>query len=153
MSKKTKSSSGRLITKQIFYLFATLFVLVAISVLATLIATRVIDLSPQGTGPVHNIADAEAICNQRIRNDHGDNVHVIAPDNLSTRFDDSVGEFKVFSEVDMFRDASKRTGTQLYYVTCKVASEDGSISRMEYHEAKDFKPKPGRRETGNAFGM
>ncbi len=150
---KVKSKSSNPIKSQLIYLFVVLIVLIAISTIATLMATGTIEVSAPPADPVENITDAESMCNQRVKNDHGAMLNAFAVDDLSSRYDAASGRFKMFYEVELYRDDSRQTGTQRFYVNCFVASAEGVIARVEYLEQKDFKGKPVRRQHGNIFGF
>ncbi len=140
-------------TKQVVGLVVILVILICISVIATLIATNKIEVTGEKSKPVEYIADAENLCGQRMNEDRGDTLNMAAVDDRSSFYDKKSGDFKLFYEVEIYRDAGKQSGVNTYYVNCFVSSSSGNISRIEYLEQKDFKPKAIRRTHGNAFGF
>lgn len=151
MTKKTKKTGN--VFKQLLGLALVLTVLVALSTMATLVVTGVVEIEEEKGQPVNDIADAEGVCNARVEKDYGDSVSVSMVDDRSSHYDHSSGQYKMFYQVDLYRDVSRQTGVKTFFVNCFVSSSRGVVSRVEYLEQADFKAKPLRRETGNIFGF
>lgn len=147
-SKKKGSTRSQIIT-----LIIVLTFLVVIAVIATLMNTGVIVLKRSDSAPVRYLGDAQQVCKNRIQADHVDSLQMLAVDDLSSRFDEESGQFKVFYEMSVYADASKQTGVKNLYVNCMISSASGTVFKMEYLEQKEFTGKPIRREYGNPFGF
>lgn len=153
MKKKQKKNSVLL---QIIGLVIVLILLVAISAGVTLMATGTLDVEAIATKPgkpVGDIVDAEKICNQQIREKYGRQLSSIENNERSGRYDKSSGDFKLFYQLDVFRDESRRTGTGVFYVTCYIASADGSVSQMEFLEQGDGQSEVSKRDDTNFIGL
>ncbi len=150
---KVKSKKKNPMASQIFALIGVLIFLVIVSVVTMLIATGTVEVStPQGP-PISYVSDAEAVCGKRVRQDQGAALSSMAVDDHSSYFDEKNNRFKLFYEVEVFNGSDKQSGVKRLFVNCVVASSNSAISRMEYLEEGEFKPKAIRREHGNAFGF
>ena len=149
----SKAKKPNKIVKQIIGLVVVLALLVAISTLATLMVAGKIEILPEAAEPIGYIGDAENICHHQVMQDHGDMLAAISIDDRSSHYDQASGKYKLFYQLDVYRDANKQSGVNVFYVNCMVSSSRGVIARMEYLEQVDFKPKAIRREKGNAFGF
>ena len=77
----------------------------------------------------------------------------LSVDDRSSLFDKGEGKFKLYYQLDLYREGSRGAGVSTFYVNCFVSAARGNIQRIEYLEQLDFKPKAVRREKGNAFGF
>jgi hypothetical protein len=137
---------------QVGGLVLLLFALMTTSVVTALMATGIIDINSSANGPVNNLTDAQYVCNNALKKEHGDKLQAFALDDLSSREDPNNGGYKLYYEMEMYRDASKQTGVSHFYVNCFVTAA-GRIRRMDLMEEKIFVPKPVKRSHGNAFGL
>ncbi len=151
MAKKSEKKSS--VFKQLLGLVVVLLILVALSTMATLVATGVVEIEEEQGQPVNHMTDAEVICDARVENDHGSNLSVATVDDRSSHYDPASGLYKMFYQVELYRDVSRQTGVKRFFVNCFVSSSRGLVSRVEYLEQQDFKAKPIRRATGNIFGF
>lgn len=130
-----KNLKKKSVLPQIIGLIFLLIILVAVSAGVTLMATGKVDVEQitkkPGT-PVGDIVDAEKICNQQIRGQYGRLLSAIENNERSGRYDKSSGDFRLFYRLDIFRDETRRTGTQVVYATCYIAAANGSVSQMEF---------------------
>lgn len=149
---KSKDKKSNKVLSQLIGLVVVLVVLVAASTVTTLVATGTIEVAPEKGTPISYIGDAEQVCNQRVKQDQGSTLSSMSVDDHSSHFDEASGQYKLYYQLDLYRDAGKQSGVKLFYVNCTVSSR-GIISRIEYLEHLDFKPKAIRREKGNAFGF
>jgi len=127
-TKKGGSSTG-----QIIGLICLLVALVALSTVGTLVALDVIQIGDK-PAPVESIVDAESVCGQRVRSDYGQKLNAISVDDRSSRYESSSGQYKMFFQLDVYRDSSKLSGVQTFYVNCFVSARQGSIARIDYLE-------------------
>jgi hypothetical protein len=74
-------------------------------------------------------------------------------DDRSSLFDKASGRFKMFYQLDVYRDATERSGVKTVYVNCAVSAQHGTISKVEYLEQQEEQTKAIRRQRGNAFGF
>lgn len=153
MAVKQKESQKNKITFQILGLLVLLFLLISVSTVATLVLTGTVEVSSRNAQPIAYIVDAEKVCVRRIKGDHGDNVSAVSVDDRSSFFDKGAGKYKLHYQLELFRDGVKQSGVSVFFVNCAVLASNGVISRIEYLEQLDFKPKAIRREKGNAFGF
>ncbi|MGH1485622.1 MAG: hypothetical protein ACRBCI_05325 [Cellvibrionaceae bacterium] len=137
---------------QVVGLVFLLFSLMTTSVVTALMATGIIDISPAASGPANSMTDAQLICDKALQTEHGDKLQMFSMDDLSSHSDGQKGGYKLYYEMNMFRDASRRTGVDKFYVNCFV-SASGRIKQMDLLEEKSYVPKAGRRTKGNAFGL
>jgi hypothetical protein len=138
---------------QIIGLVVVLFILISVSTVATLMLTGTVAIPTGKASPISYIVDAEKVCVRRVRADHGAAVNAVVVDDRSSTFDESSGLYKLFYDLTLYRDGDPNAGVSTFYVNCFVSSSQGNVSRIEYLEKLDFKPKPVRRKTGNAFGF
>lgn len=151
-SAATKKSGSRSNNWQVVALLAVLVVLVIISVATALMANGTISLE-EAKPSVGSMTDAESICNAEIRQEKGSVLNSFMVDDRSSRYDEEMGKFKVFYQVEVYLDESRQTGTGIYYVNCFVSARRGIITQIDFLEQADFKPKAVRRTHGNPFGM
>ena len=137
---------------QVICLVVLLILLVVTSVTTALMATGVIKVSEK-SGSIASMTDAQLLCDQELRKDYGVAMNSFVVDDRSSHFDNNTGKFKMFYEMEVYRDASQQTGTKIFFVNCFVSGKRGTITRMDYLEQKDFVPKAGRRTHGNPFGL
>ena len=153
--KKVKRSSN--IWLKTIGLVVFLLVLIGTSVGVTLIAIGAFDAEVaerKAKGKfVADIFEAEKICQARIRLDHGDILHSIALNERSGRYDKSGGQYKLFYQLSLYRDKTKRTGVAIFYSNCYIASANGSVARMEYVEDGDGSSEVSKRDDTNFIGL
>ncbi len=137
---------------QVIGLILLLLILMTTSVVTALMATGIIDIYPDEHGPVNSMTDAQFICDQELQAEHGELMQMFVLDDLSSHSDDKRGGYKLYYEMNMYRDASRSTGVNKFYINCFV-SAGGRIKRMELFEEKEYAPKAGRRSQGNAIGL
>jgi hypothetical protein len=150
--EEKKKRKGIVSYLQVGGLILLLFALMTTSVVTALMATGIIDISTSTNGPANSMTDAQFICNNALQKEHGDRLQAFSMDDLSSREDKARGGYKLYYELEMYRDASKQTGVTHFYVNCFVAA-NGRIRRMDLMEEKIFVPKPVKRTHGNAFGL
>ena len=153
MAVKQKEKKNNKITFQILGLLVLLVLLVSISTVGTLVLTGTVEMGVGDASPIAYIIDAEKVCVRRIKEDHGKNVSAVSVDDRSSFFDKEAGKYKLHYQLELFRDAAKKSGVSAFFVNCVVSASSGRIFRIEYLEQMDFKPKAVRREKGNAFGF
>jgi hypothetical protein len=150
--KLDKAKRQKIVTYvQVGGLIFLLFSLMTTSVVTALMATGIINISPATSGPANSMTDAQLICDRALQAEHGDKLQIFTLDDLSSHPDDK-GGFMMYYELNMFRDASKKTGINKFYVNCFV-NASGRIRQMDLFEDKGYMPKAGRRTRGNAFGL
>lgn len=153
--KKVKRSSN--IWLKVIGLVTLLLVLIGASVSVTLMAIGTFDVKSVVTNknakPVDDIFEAEKICRAQILLDHGDSLHFINTDERSGRYDKNDGEYRVFYQLDIYRDATKRTGVNVFYSNCYISSVDGSVARMEYLQQEDGGSEVSKRDDTNSIGL
>lgn len=148
-----KSKQKQNFSTQLIWLVLVFVVLVSISALSTLVVTGNIELVPEKGEPVGYIGDAENICDKTIREEHGNNINAFAVDDHSSRMDEGSGQYKLYYTLTLYEGSSQKSGVKDFFVNCFVSASRGVVSRVEYLEQKDFKPKVIRREHGNVFGF
>lgn len=146
--RKKKASSI-----QVLGLVILLLVLMATSAVTAFMAIGVIDLSSTTKyGPANSLTDAQFICDKVLKEEYGAKLQSIALDDLSSRENNKRDGYKLFYEMNLYRDASRKTGVSKFYVNCFVSAA-GVIRQLDLSEEKTFAPKAGRRTTGNRFGI
>lgn len=150
---KTPSKRANKMVCQVLSLLAILLALVAISAVATMVLTGAVEVGAVKSEPINFIADAEKMCDARVRNDHQGVLSSMTIDDRSSLFDKASGRFKMFYQLDVYRDTTRRTGVKTIYVNCDVSGQHGTISKVEYLEQEEEKTKAIRRQRGNAFGF
>jgi hypothetical protein len=153
MAVKPKKNNNKKITYQILGMVALLFLLISISTVATLVLTGSVDVGLSEAEPVAYIVDAEKICVRRIKSDYSQRMSSVTVDDRSSFLDKDAGKYKLHYQLELFRDIAKKSGVNTFFVNCVVSAANGDITRIEYLEQLDFKPKAIRREKGNAFGF
>ena len=147
-----KSKTVKKSRKQIVVLILLLLLLMTTSVVTSLMAVGIIDLFPDEGKSVNSMTDAYIVCNDAIKSEHGEQVRSVMMDDFSSRFDEVSGRYKMFFEVDMFREKQNQAGINKFFVNCFV-SPNGRIRALDLFEEKPYIPKAGKRTTGNAFGL
>ena len=150
-AEKQDNSKRKMYIIQVVGLVALLFILMTTSVVTTLMATGIIDISQQTDGPANSMTDAQFICAKALKAEHGGKMQSFALDDHSSRGDES-GGYKMFYELNMFRGGDRNSGVTKFYVNCFVTSS-GRVRRLDLFEEKPYVPKAGKRSHGNAFGL
>jgi hypothetical protein len=151
-----KAKKKKSILPQIIGLIVLLLLLVGASAVVILMATGTVDvevIAKKKGNPVSEMVDAEKICNRQVRTDYTGRLNSIAHNERSGRYDKPTGNFKLFYQLEIYRDESKQTGTKVVYVTCNIASADGVIFQMEYLDDSEEKIEALRRDDTNIFGF
>lgn len=151
MSKASKENKSKNLM-QIVVLIIALVILILLAATATLVSLGVIELGSSNP-PVKSLIDAELLCDTEIRNDYEETLSSFFVDDRSSRFDNKEGKYKLFYQMQVYRDGNKKGGVETYYVNCFVSSAKGAVTDMRYYEDRDFTGKPIRRTKGNAFGL
>ena len=127
--------------------------LIMTSTVTGLMVVGLIDINPQNKRNISNMGDAITICDAAIEEEYGDLLQVFALDDRSSHDDEASRGYKLYYDVNMYRDVSKKTGVKSYFVNCFVSAK-GRIKRLEALEDKTFVPKALRaRRVGNPFGF
>lgn len=137
---------------QVAGLIVLLLMLMTTSIVTGLMVTGVININEEKKQVVSNMGDATSICDQALQDEHGDLMQAFALDDLSSHGDEESGGYKLFYEMNMYRDTSRQSGVQKFYVNCFVSAA-GRIKRMDLLEDKSFVPKAVRRTSGNVIGL
>jgi len=137
---------------QVGGLVTLLIMLMTTSLVTGLMAVGVININPENRRVVNNMGDAMSICEGEIQQEHGSLLQAFAVDDLSSHGDKASGGYRLYYELNMYRDTTRQSGVNKYYVNCFV-SAGGRIKRMELLEDKTFVPKALRRTKGNAIGL
>jgi len=147
-----KSGPSRVVIAQVVGLIILLVILIIVSVTTGLLATGQIEM-PEAKPQVSSMLTAQDICDEEINKDKGAMLNSYVVDDLSSRYDAAMGKFKVFYQIELYLDQSRKTGTAIHYVNCFVSARRGVITQMDYMESKSFVPKAVRRTNGNPFGL
>jgi hypothetical protein len=153
MAVKPKTKKNNKVTYQILGMMALLLVLISISTVTTLVLTGSVQVGSGDATPIAYIVDAEKVCVRRIKSDYSQRVSTVDVDDRSSFLDKDAGKYKLHYQLELFRDIAKKSGVNTFFVNCVVSAANGKITRIEYLEQLDFKPKAVRREKGNAFGF
>lgn len=153
--EKTSIKERLLILKpwlQVGGLVVLLLILMTSSLVTGLMVTGIIDINPEKKRTVSNMGDAMSICDNAIQEDHGALLQAFALDDLSSHGDKESGGYRLYYELNMYRDNTRQTGVNRFYVNCFVSAK-GRIKRMDLLEDKSFVPRALRRSKGNAIGL
>jgi hypothetical protein len=137
---------------QIAGLFLLLLLLMSTAAVTAFMALGIIDIAPTTEGPANSMTDAQLICDKTLQEQHGDKLQIFTLDDLSSHADDETGGYKLYYELNMFRDPGRMSGVNKFYVNCFV-SANGQIRRMDLYEEKDYVPRPSRKTKGNDIGL
>ncbi|MBX2809645.1 MAG: hypothetical protein KTR20_13555 [Cellvibrionaceae bacterium] len=137
---------------QLAGLIVLLLLLMVTSVVTSLMAVGIVDLFPEGSAQVQSMTDAQFICDKALRSEYGQTLRSFVVDDHSSHFDGQSSRYKMFYEMDMYREGNKGQGVNRFYVNCFV-SANGRIRNLELFEEKTYTPKAVRRTKGNAFGL
>lgn len=144
-SKSSARKSGSKNAKQIIVLVGLLLALICLSIATSFIVVVGPDEEEEASfRSVRSIMDAMRLCENRIDVDYGSRLQTAIFDDRSSFSDTSSGLFKLFYEVHLFREESKRSGITGYYATCFV-SGTGEVKKLNLSQQKDFVPTPIRR--------
>lgn len=137
---------------QVGGLVVLLVLLISASIVTFLLASGSLDLASGSQRSVNHIGDAMLICDKELQDEHGELMQAFAVDDLSSHGDKESGGYRLYYEVNMYRDSSRQTGVQKYYINCFVSSK-GNIKRFDFLEDKTFVPKALRKTRGNEIGL
>lgn len=137
---------------QVGGLVALLVMLMTTSLVTGLMVTGIIDINPENKRVVSNMGDAMSICDSAIQEDHGALLQAFALDDLSSHSDRESGGYRLYYELNMYRDNTRQTGVNKFYVNCFISAK-GRIKRMDLLEDKSFVPRAVRRSKGNVIGL
>ena len=137
---------------QVIGLVFLLFALMTTSVVTTLMATGMIDISSVAGEPVNSMTDAQLICDKALQAEHGDQLQMFSMDDLSSHSDGNTGDYNLYYELNMFRGVGRQSGVTKFYANCFVTAS-GRVRQMDLLEEADYVPKAVRRTKGNAFGL
>jgi hypothetical protein len=129
---KTPSKSANKMVYQVLGLLTVLLALVAISTVATMVLTGAVEVGAVKSEPINFIADAEKMCDARVRDDYQGVLNSVTIDDRYSLFDKDLGRFKMFYQLEVYRDVTKRSGVKTIYMNCDVSARHGAISRGEY---------------------
>jgi hypothetical protein len=152
-NKLSKEERQRKVVRmQLLGLVLLLLALIVTSVVTGLMASGAINIKAGPNGPAESMTDAQLICDRAIAEEHGATMQSFVVDDMSSRTDKKGGGYKVYYELNLYRDASRSSGVKKHFVNCFVSSS-GRVNRMDVFEDKIFVPKPIQRSSGNAFGL
>ncbi len=154
-SKKRSLSEFIAAYKTWIQLGGLVFLLLALmltSMITGLMVVGVININPQNNVMVNNMGDAISVCDDAIKDEYRDLLQAFNVDDLSSLRDPESGGFKLYYDVNIYRDETRRTGVQSYFVNCFVSSK-GRLKRLDLIEDKEFTPKPIRQTHGNPIGF
>lgn len=137
---------------QVVGLVLLLVILMTTSLVTGLMVTGVIDINADNKRMVNNLGDAMSICDGAIQEEHGGLLQAFVLDDLSSHGDEKSGGYRLYYEMSVYRDATRQTGINKFYINCFV-SAGGRIKRMDLLEDKAFVPRAVRRTKGNAIGL
>ncbi|MGH1440000.1 MAG: hypothetical protein ACRBBR_07830 [Cellvibrionaceae bacterium] len=137
---------------QVGGLVVLLMMLMTTSLVTGLMVTGVININPENKRVVSNMGDAMSICDGAIHDEHGSLLQTFALDDLSSHGDKESGGYRLYYELNMYRDNTRQTGVNKFYVNCFVSAK-GRIKRLDLLEDKSFVPRALRRSKGNAIGL
>lgn len=137
---------------QVGGLVVLLLMLMTTSLVTGLMVTGVININPENKLVVSNMGDAMSICDRAIQDEQGALLQAFAVDDLSSHGDEVSGGYRLFYEMNRYRDATRQTGVDKFYINCFVSAK-GRIKRLDVLEDKSFVPRAVRKSKGNAIGL
>ncbi|MFT6389503.1 MAG: hypothetical protein ACJAUP_002896 [Cellvibrionaceae bacterium] len=133
-------------------LILLLVMLMVTSIVTGLMVTGVININPDNKQVVSSMGDAMSICEGAIQDEQGALLQAFAVDDLSSHGDDASGGYRLFYKINKYRDVSRQTGVDRFYVNCFVSAK-GRIKRLDFIEDKVFVPRAARKSKGNEIGL
>jgi len=133
-------------------LVVLLVMLMMTSLVTGLIVSGIININPDNKQVVSNMGDAMSICEGAIQDEQGALLQAFAIDDLSSHGDDASGGYRLFYEINKYRNASRQTGVDKFFVNCFVSAK-GRVKRLDFLEDKAFVPRAARKSKGNEIGL
>ena len=135
-------------------------IVMAVAIICVAVASwfyiQQMDISLSGKGYKNTtFTDALLLCQKTAKERFGSNLKRITLDSHSSRYDHSIGRYKIFFTATISRTLRKKGAKPEqvpFFLVCSVSGRSGKLRDFDALEDKSDKPEAQRKDKGSLFG-